>query len=80
MTAGGRPAAGVRVFFRSGPEPLPDIAALTGGDGTFALTAPAAGTYEVAAVADDAEPASATVSVTAGATVKVTMRLGDAAR
>jgi hypothetical protein len=77
VAAGGRPVAGARVFFRSGPGLLPDIAALTGGDGTFALTAPAAGTYEVAAAADEVEPAAATVSVTEGSTVTVTMRLGE---
>jgi hypothetical protein len=74
-TAAGRPVAGARVFFRSGPGSLPDIAALTGDDGTFALTAPAAGTYEVAAAADDAEPVSATVVLTTGETAAVTLRL-----
>jgi hypothetical protein len=75
LTAGGRPVAGARVFFRSGPGSLPDIAALTGNDGTFALTAPLAGTYEVAAADDDAEPASATVSLTTGETAAVTLHL-----
>ncbi|RPI06585.1 MAG: carboxypeptidase regulatory-like domain-containing protein [Zetaproteobacteria bacterium] len=74
-TAAGRPVAGARVFFRSGPGSLPDIAALTGDDGTFALTAPAAGTYEVAAAADDAVPVSTTVVLTAGEAATVTLRL-----
>ena len=75
LTAGGRPVAGARVSFRSGPGSLPDIAALTGDDGTFTLTAPAAGTYEVAAAADDAEPVSRTVVLTAGEAAAVTLRL-----
>lgn len=76
LTAGGRPVAGARVFFRSGPGSLPDVAALTGDDGTFALTAPVAGTYEVAAAADDdSEPASTTVSLATGETAAVTLHL-----
>ncbi|MEU8545472.1 carboxypeptidase-like regulatory domain-containing protein [Streptomyces roseoverticillatus] len=43
--AAGAPVAGARVAFADGPVPLPDIAAVTGGDGRFALTAPAEGTY-----------------------------------
>jgi len=42
-----RPIAGARVYFASGPGSFPDLAALTGEDGRFALTAPAAGTYEL---------------------------------
>jgi hypothetical protein len=61
LTAGGRPVAGARVFFRSGPGSLPDIAALT--------------TYEGAAAADDAEPVSTTVVLTSGETAAVTLRL-----
>jgi len=75
VTGDGRPAAGARVFFRSGPGFLPDIAALTGDDGAFALTAPAAGTYEVAAAGDDAEAASATVVLAAGGAATLTLRL-----
>jgi hypothetical protein len=37
-----------RVSFLAGPVPLPDVAALTDNDGTFALTAPVAGEYVIA--------------------------------
>jgi hypothetical protein len=76
VDAGGRPIAGARVSFRSGPGPLPDIAALTARDGSFAVTAPAAGTYELAAVGDEGAPGTATVAVAPGETATVTLRLG----
>ena len=74
MDAGGRPVAGARVSFRSGPGPLPDIAALSGSDGTFALTAPSAGRYELAAFGDEGAPGTATVTVAQGETATVTLR------
>jgi hypothetical protein len=78
VAADGRPVAGARVFFRAGPGSLPDIAALTGEDGAFALTAPREGTYEVAAAADDAEPVSAMAVVTARETATtVTLRFPE---
>ncbi|MFF7729781.1 carboxypeptidase-like regulatory domain-containing protein [Streptomyces sp. NPDC008001] len=43
--AAGAPVPGARVAFAGGPGPLPDVAAVTDGEGRFALTAPAAGTY-----------------------------------
>ncbi|MBF6049385.1 hypothetical protein GO001_30055 [Streptomyces sp. NRRL B-1677] len=46
--AAGAPVAGARVAFTDGPVPLPDVAAVTDGEGRFALTAPAAGTYTLA--------------------------------
>lgn len=36
-----------RVSFIAGPVPLPDIAALTDIDGTFSLSAPVAGEYDI---------------------------------
>ena len=38
----------LRVSFLAGPVPLPDIAALTDIDGTFALSAPVVGEYVIA--------------------------------
>ncbi len=43
----GNPIRQARVSFVSGPVPLPDIAALTGDDGTFALSVPRAGEYVI---------------------------------
>jgi Carboxypeptidase regulatory-like domain len=59
----GRPVAGARLFFSSGPEPVPDVALLTSSDGSFTLTAPTEGTYSITCVADDHPPATLTVKV-----------------
>jgi hypothetical protein len=42
------PVADAAVSFAAGPVDLPDIAAVTGPDGTFVLSAPVPGEYEVA--------------------------------
>jgi hypothetical protein len=69
----GRPVSGARVYFIAGPGPLPDIAALTGADGKFALAAPASGKYEVGCTTDQAST-SRSVDVT-GKDVTVELRL-----
>jgi predicted RNA methylase len=61
----GRPLAEVSVSLEDAPVPVPDIAALTGGDGSFALGAPSAGGYTVVATGPDGE--SARISVEVGA-------------
>jgi Carboxypeptidase regulatory-like domain len=43
----GRPIAEASLYFISAPVPLPDIAALSGVDGSFVLSVPAAGTYRI---------------------------------
>jgi hypothetical protein len=53
-----------RVYFTDGPVPWSDIATLTDSDGTFSLSAPSAGTYEIECVADGFIPTVATVKVT----------------
>ncbi len=47
-----RPVAQARVYFLDGPAPFPDVAALTGEDGTFTLAAPAPGTYTIGCAAE----------------------------
>ena len=71
--SGGRPVPGARVYFMSGPVALPDIAALTGADGAFALTAPASGSYEVGCATDD-DSTSVTVEVS-GRDAQIEIRL-----
>lgn len=44
----GNPVPEARVSFLDGPVPLPDIAALTDINGTFALSTPSAGEYVIA--------------------------------
>ncbi|KUG57221.1 hypothetical protein AVL62_15455 [Serinicoccus chungangensis] len=54
LDADGGPVPGARVALEAGPVPLPDVALLTGADGTFALDLPTPGEYVVAAHGDDA--------------------------
>jgi Carboxypeptidase regulatory-like domain len=61
--AAGKPVPGARVMFVEGPVALPDVAALTGADGSFAMAAPAAGTYQIEAHTDEFAPAKASVAV-----------------
>jgi carboxypeptidase family protein len=62
----GRAVGGARVYFASGPGTFPDMAGLTGEDGSFALAAPNAGTYAVQVHADGFAQATASVRLKAG--------------
>ena len=75
VDAVGKPVRGARVYIAKAPGPVPDVAALTGADGAFALGAGRAGAYEIACSTDSLGAASASVEVAAqGATVE--LRLG----
>lgn len=54
--AKGRPVPQARVYFTGGPEPLPDIAALTNEAGAFTLSAPAPGEYSIGFAAEGFAP------------------------
>jgi Carboxypeptidase regulatory-like domain len=73
---GGDPVEGARVYFASGPVPLADIAALTGPDGSFSLSAPAPGSYEVECAAEGESTQRATVEVTQAEDATLDFRLG----
>lgn len=49
----GRPVAEARVSFAGGPVPLPDIAAMTGEDGSFQVAAPVPGEYSIVCTLPD---------------------------
>jgi hypothetical protein len=59
----GTPAPLARVYFVSGPRPLPDIAALTGPDGSFGLSVPQPGTYVLECSLDGFAPKQVIVEV-----------------
>jgi hypothetical protein len=61
----GRPIAQAKVYFTSGPVPLPDIAMLTDSEGAFSISAPAPGTYQLECTADGFAPRGATISMPA---------------
>jgi hypothetical protein len=71
----GNPVAQARVYFTGGPEPWPDIAALTDNNGTFSLSAPSPGTYTIECVAEGFAPVVATVTVTGDQEVRLDITL-----
>jgi protocatechuate 3,4-dioxygenase beta subunit len=52
IDATGEPVADARVYITSAPGSVPDVAALTGADGRFRLTAPQPGSYQIDASSD----------------------------
>ena len=60
------PVAFARVMIAEAPAPMPDLAGLTGEDGTFTFGTVGPGRYVVAVYADGFVPARAEVSVHAG--------------
>jgi hypothetical protein len=63
VDAAGAPVPMASVYFVDGPVALPDIAALTGPDGSFRLSAPGAGAYTLGVRSDGHKPATARVEV-----------------
>ena len=63
IDASGTPVEWASVWLVSGPQPTPDIAALTDAAGRFTLTAPAPGVYRIGCRAEGYEPVEAEVEV-----------------
>ncbi len=71
----GRALSGARVYFRSGPGALPDVAGLTSEAGDFALAAPQPGLYVIESSADGFEPTAVTVDAFGADDVSVDVHL-----
>lgn len=65
LDAAGRPVPQAAVVFRAAPVAVPDVAALTGPDGRFALDAPVPGHYRIAVHAGGRPAAEQEVEVAA---------------
>jgi Carboxypeptidase regulatory-like domain len=63
VTAPEGPVALARVLLEEAPAPVPDIAALTGEDGTFAMATVGPGRYVLMVYADGHRPGRADVTV-----------------
>ena len=77
------PVAFARIMIAASPAPMPDLAGLSGEDGTFTLGTNGPGRYVVAVYADDFVPARAAVTVHSGdreVGVHVRLELEDSAR
>jgi hypothetical protein len=75
VDAEGRPVAWARVMFARSPVPVPDVALLTGEDGSFTLSVPANGSYEILTMSDEHGQGTSTVEV-AGDRHDVEVRIG----
>jgi hypothetical protein len=76
----GHPIAGARVYLTRGPAAFPDVALVTGDDGTYTLAAPTDGEYEITTNADDHGTATATVEVRGEGVGGVELRVGTERR
>jgi hypothetical protein len=74
----GNPVPEARVYFTSGPVPLPEIAALTDAGGQFTLSVPAAGTYGLECNADGFASEAVTVRAKSGEDSRVAVTLKKA--
>ena len=77
-TLTGASVEGATVLFADAPVDVPDIAASTGGDGAFALAAPAPGRYRVAVRANGHVDHEIDVDVAEGLDVEIEARLAPA--
>ncbi len=64
VDADGKPVAWARVMFARSPVPLPDVALMTGEDGSFTLSVPANGSYDILTMSDEQGQSTTTVDVT----------------
>lgn len=69
----GHPVAGARVGFAEGPVPLPDIAAVTGSDGVFQLSAPVPGRYSIVCTSPAGASTGESVDVRSGLQATLTV-------
>ncbi|HEV2774809.1 MAG TPA: carboxypeptidase-like regulatory domain-containing protein [Solirubrobacteraceae bacterium] len=70
----GAPVEGARVYLTAAPGPIPDVAALTGPDGSFSLAAPAPGDYRLECTADGVAVTHTDVTVTGDVDLELTLR------
>jgi len=69
----GAPIEGARVYFTDAPGSIPDVAALTGADGSFSLAAPFEGAYTLECSADGLAASRATIASADGSGVELTL-------
>ena len=74
IDAQGKPVSLARVYFVESPVAVPDVAALTGPDGRFSLSAPVEGRYAIECTADEFKPRRLTVEVPMEELLKVQLQ------
>ncbi|CAM5550779.1 carboxypeptidase-like regulatory domain-containing protein [Streptomyces aurantiogriseus] len=73
--ATGRPVPDASVYLTAGPEPYPDIAALSAADGSFTLSVRGAGAYTVQCRTPDDRIGEATVTAGGDSPARVRLRV-----
>jgi hypothetical protein len=71
----GRPVSDASVYLTAGPEPYPDIAALSGADGSFTLSVRGEGAYTVQCRTPDDRIGEATVTAGGDSPTRVRLRV-----
>jgi hypothetical protein len=71
----GQPIAEAQLAIETSPVPVPDVAALTGSDGGFQLTAPAPGTYTIRCTLPDGYSERRTVEIAPGESALLTVEM-----
>ncbi|MEU1010247.1 carboxypeptidase regulatory-like domain-containing protein [Streptomyces sp. NPDC005890] len=74
-TTTGRPVPEASVYLTAGPEPRPDIAALSRADGSFTLSVRGEGVYAVQCRTPDDRIAEATVTAGGDSPARVRLRV-----
>ena len=75
-SSGGAVLEGAVVAFVDAPVDMPDVAAVTGDDGTFVVAAPAPGRYRISLRADGHRRQELVVDVTGDVEVQATLNRG----
>jgi hypothetical protein len=70
----GAPIEDARVYFTHTPAPIPDLAALTSADGSFALSVPVDGMYTLECRAEGFAAIRATIASRDPGSVELTLR------
>lgn len=75
QTANGKAVAMARIYFTKSPISLPDITALTDAQGTFSVSVPVEGAYQIGCKTDGFAPVTVDVNVKKDQNNAITIRL-----
>jgi len=76
LDSGGAPVTGATVHIADGPAAFPDVAALTGQDGSFSFSVPVEGDYTLACRAPDDTVSRASARAVATEPARVELHVG----
>jgi hypothetical protein len=74
----GSPISAARAYFVGGPEPFPDVAALTTQGGEFTLSAPSPGPYRIECAAEGFSSSTTDIDIGEENEIRLEVRLSPA--